>query len=412
LKYLRRYSAGPLYAHATGFYSLVYGSTGVEQARDSILAGTDDRLFVRRVIDLITGEQPKGGSVELTLDAQAQRAAYQGLGDRKGAVVAIEPSTGAILAMVSRPSYNPAALSSHDRDSIVQSWKSLNSHAGKPMFNRALNGLYPPGSTFKIVTSAAALSSGKFNTESELPGPAELDLPLTTATLPNYDGQACGPGNVTTLREALRISCNTAFGALGMKLGGQALRDQAERFGFNSDINVPNQAATSVFPQQVDKPQQAQSAIGQYNVAASPLQMAMVAAGVGNNGTVMEPYLVQEVQGPDLAPLDTADPEPLSEAVSPQVAAQLTDMMVTVVEEGTGPNAAIPGVTVAGKTGTAQHGSSSDPHAWFVSFAPAEDPKVAVAVIIEGGADTASEISGNELAAPIARDVMEAVLGW
>jgi len=413
LEYRRQYAEGPLYAPATGFYSLVYGATGIEAEANSILAGTDDALFVRRVVDTLTGTEPKGGSVLLTLHPAAQKAAYNGLRARgaRGAVVALDPSTGAILAMVSTPSYDPNVLSSHEPAKIRSAYARLNDRKARPLLNRALRETYPPGSTFKIVTAAAALESGRFTPSSTVDNGARLDLPLTDATLPNYDGQPCQPDGTATLTNALERSCNVAFGAIGMRLGDDALREQAESFGFNDAFEVPMRSVPSVFPQQLDEPSTAQSAIGQRDVRATPLQMAMVAAAVANRGVLMRPYLVQEVLAPDLSVLDSTAPRELGAAVSPQTAAALAQMMTSVVDNGTGTNAAISGIKVAGKTGTAQQGTNRKPHAWFVSFAPADtEPRVAVAVVLEEGGN-AAEVSGNELAAPIAKAVTQAVLG-
>jgi penicillin-binding protein A len=414
LRYLRRYPEGPLYAHSTGYYSFVYGATAVEQAQNAVLSGSDARLFVRRVGDLLTGREEQGGAVSLSLDPRAQRAAMEGLDGRAGAVVALDPSTGAILAMASSPTFDPNRLSSHDGAAIREYYDRLTAEEAEPLLNRALRATYPPGSTFKIVTTAAALSSGRYTPDSDVPGPAALDLPLTTADLPNSDRQQCTPGSdTTTLLNALRRSCNSTFGALGLDLGADALREQAEAFGFGQELEVPVPVSPSLFPPEPDEPQTAQSAIGQFDVRATPLQMAMVAAGVANGGVVMTPYLVAEVQAPDLSLLDRTEPEALSTAVEPDVAAALREMMVEVVAEGTGSNAQIDGVDVAGKTGTAQQGEDRPPHAWFASFAPAgpaETARVAVAVVIEG-AGSEAEISGNRLAAPIAREVMTAVLG-
>jgi len=409
LRFLRQYSQGPLYAPATGFYSTVYGATGIERAENAILSGTDDRLFVRRILDTLTGQAARGGSVALTLDPAAQQAAAEGLGDRPGAVVALEPDTGRILALASSPTYDPGVLAGADSQAVTQAFEALNADPSRPLLNRAFSEIYPPGSTFKLVTTAAALESGRFTPESEVFGGAELDLPQSTAVLPNSSGQACTGGETTTLLEALKRSCNTSFGQLGIELGADVLAAQAEKFGFGEGYEVPIGTAASRFPAEANAPQTAQSAIGQFDVAATPLQMAMVAAGIANRGIVMTPYLVDQVLGPDTVSLETADARELSRAVSPQTAATLTTMMVAVVEEGTGSNAAIDGVRVAGKTGTAQQGGDRPPHAWFVSFAPADDPQVAVAVIIESGGGEA-EISGNRLAAPVARAVMAAVL--
>ena len=412
LKYLRQYVNARVYAAVTGFYSHIYGAEGIERFENSILAGTDDRLFVRRIVNLLTREETKGGNVKLTLDAAAQEAAFKGLAGRRGAVVALEPTTGRILAMVSTPSYDPNALATHDGKAATKAWEDLRADEQAPMLNRAIHQLYPPGSTFKLVTAAAALASGRYTPTSAVPGPARLDLPLTTTDLPNYFDGTCTPGSQqTTITQALKKSCNTTFGAIGMDLGDTALRQQAEAFGFNSSLDIPMDVDRSVFPENLNAPQTAQSAIGQFDVKASCLQMAMVAAGIANQGIVMRPYLVDEVRGPDLDVLDRTDPEELYHALSPQVAADLARIMVQVVDDGTATNAQIPNVAVAGKTGTAQVGNGKNPHAWFVSFAPEFNSEVAVAVVLEnGGTDRTIEVGGNLLAAPIARAVMKAVL--
>jgi penicillin-binding protein A len=413
LKYLRTYEqGGKLYAPATGFYSVVYGASGIEQAENSVLAGTDNSLFVRRVIDLLTGEQPKGASVALTLNPAAQKAAYDGLRklNAKGAVVAIDPSTGAILALVSTPSYDPNDVSGHDSATARKNYERLGSLKSRPMLDRALRQTYPPGSTFKLVTAAAALESGKYSPDSKVDNASGLHLPQSTAVLPNENGGPCTSGTAT-LTIALENSCNVSFGKLGLDIGSDALRSQAEKFGFDDSFEVPMRSVASRFPEDPNAPQTALSAIGQFDVRATPLQMALVAAAIANRGVLMAPYLVQEVRAPDLSVVKRTKPESVRTAVSPQTAAELTAMMVKVVEQGTGTNGQIPGVKVAGKTGTAQQGGGRTPHAWFVSFAPADaDPKVAVAVIVEDGAKQA-EISGNGLAAPIAQAVMKAVLG-
>jgi peptidoglycan glycosyltransferase len=409
LDYLRTYSDGPLYAPATGYYSL-YGSTGIEKYENDVLTGTDDRLFVDRLTNLFTGQQPQGGNVVLTLDADAQRAAYRGLDGQAGAVVALDPVTGAILALVSVPSFNPNDLASHDPAQVTENYDRLRKDPGDPLLNRATQQLYPPGSLFKVVVAAAALESGNYGPDRPLiPAPAVLDLPETSAVIRNYDDAPCFGGRAT-LAQALAISCNTAFARVGMNLGDDALRKQAEAFGFNEPLEIPLPVVPSVYPLGLDAPQTAQSAIGQYDVRASVMQMAMVGAGVANGGVVMKPYLVAEEQAPDLSSLSVTEPQELSRAVSPSVASQLTDMMVGVVTGGTGTNAAIPGVTVAGKTGTAEDGSRRPPHVWFMSFAPAEDPQVVVAVLVQNGGRLGNDATGGAVAAPIARAVMEAVL--
>ncbi|MFL6182787.1 MAG: peptidoglycan D,D-transpeptidase FtsI family protein [Actinomycetes bacterium] len=407
LRYMREYSDGEVYAPATGYYS-VYGATGIEKAENELLTGNDDRLFVDRLTTLFSGQQPQGGNVILTLNPDAQRAAYEGLAGQEGAVAAIDPQTGAILALASSPSFDPNLLASHDPTVVTKNYDRLRKDPQDPLLNRSIQQIYPPGSLFKVVVTAAALTSGDYQPDTEIPGPELFDLPDSSDTIGNYfDGQ-CLDGTVT-LTEALAISCNTAFAKIGLDLGGDAIRAQAERFGFNEPLSIPLGVAPSVYPNDLDAPQTALSAIGQYDVRATALQMAMVGAGVANDGVVMKPFLVAEEQAPDLSALSLTEPEPLSRAVSSEVATELRDMMVNVVTSGTGQTAAIPGVSVGGKTGTAQDGGRP-PHVWFMSFAPAEDPQVAVAVIVENGGDLGDEATGSAVAAPIAKSVMEAVL--
>jgi penicillin-binding protein A len=410
LKYQRTYPDGSLYVSATGFYSLIYGRTGVERIQNSVLSGTDPRFSLQQISDLIAGRTTKGGSVVLTLNAKAQLAAANGMKGKVGAVVAIQPSTGAILALVQSPTFDPTPLASNNAAVEQAAWAKLIADPREPLLNRPLAEVYPPGSTFKLVTLTAALSSGQFNTSSLIPSPARITLPGSTATLPNDNGRQCGNGHVTLL-VALEVSCNTAFANVGIALGGDVLLAQAEKFGFNSSFEVPMTAATSRFPANLVKAQAAQSAIGQFDVRSTVLQMAMVAAAIANHGIVNNPYLVQSVLGPDLAPLEpSAQVRPFGQAMTPQVAQEVTEMMVGVVEHGTGTSAQIPGVRVAGKTGTAQTGPGRPPDAWFVAFGPADSADVAVAVIVEGAAND-GEISGGRLAAPVAKAVMLAILG-
>ncbi|KWW97876.1 cell division protein FtsI [Carbonactinospora thermoautotrophica] len=410
--YQRVYPQGPKYAPITGYYAITGSARGIENVENSILNGTDDSLFASRIVDLFSGKPARGGSVLLTIDPKAQDAAWKALRGKEGAIVALDPQTGAVLAMASSPSYDPNDLASHNPGDVQKAYNKLIKDPDKPMLNRALQETYPPGSTFKVVTAAAALASGKFSTGSRLYAAPTLDLPKTNKSLPNEYHRACPDGGGdgrTGFEKALEVSCNTAFGSVGLELGEGVLRQYAERFGFNSDPKLLG-SAESVFPRDLDEPFLAYSAIGQYDVRATPLQMAMVAAGIANGGKVMKPYLVQEVRGPDLSTLSRTKPKVLSEAVPPEVAATVAGWMVNVVENGTGRKARIPGVQVAGKTGTAQQGKNDLPLAWFISFAPAQNPKVAVAVVIENGSSDRSEIGGGSLAAPLAKQVMEAVL--
>lgn len=413
-KFQRTYSNGTLYAPLTGFYSLVYGTAGVERAYNALLAGTSDKLFYRQFIDVITGTPAKGANVELTINPKAQQVAARALGNQRGAVVALDPKTGAILAMVTSPSYDPNLLAGHNAATVQRNWQALLDRNDQPLINRAIGGdLYPPGSTFKLVTAAAALSSGKYNPNSVLPGPRTLKIPGTSNYyLPNYGGEVCGPNNETSLIHALAISCNTAFASLGMDLGADALRQQADKFGFGQAFTVPMQVTPSVFPSgTLNAAQTAQSAIGQFDVRVTPLQVAMISAAIANGGKEMKPYAVQDVRDKNLAVIESTDPSLLSSTMSPDVARTLTTMMEQVVTSGTGVLAQIPGVQVAGKTGTAEHGNGNKADVWFTGFAPANDPKVAVAVVVENGGNIQQEATGGSVAAPIARQVMEAVMG-
>jgi peptidoglycan glycosyltransferase len=414
-KYQRRYPQPFKYAHLTGFFSYIYGASGVESNQNQILSGSDPRLFVNRLVDTVSNTQPEGGSVSLTIDPAAQTAAYDGIQalgrDTQAAVVALEPSTGRVLAMTSNPTYDPNLLASHDLDGVESTWDRLVGAPRKPMVNRAVQEIYPPGSTFKLVTAAAALESGGYDADTQVQGTATLDLPQTDRTLPNSNGSDCG-GATVTLTQALMVSCNVAFGAIGLELGDGPLREVAERFGFGQRfLTGLGGQAVSVFPAAPDPPQTALSAIGQFEVSASPLQMALVTATIANNGQGMVPYLVDEVRAPDLSVLDKTSPDEMPErAISSSSARTLTQMMVEVVDRGTGSTAQIPDIKVAGKTGTAQSAAERSPYAWFVSFAPADDPEVAVAVLVQDAGVARDAISGSGLAAPIAKSVMEAVI--
>lgn len=410
-RYQRTYADGDLYSAVTGFYSIANGRSQLESAENDALTGRGDQLFFSRLRDLLTGRSPEGAAVETTILPAAQQAARSALGDQQGAVVALDPTTGAILALVSTPGFDPNALSVHDSSQASDAYQQLAAAEGNPLRSNATQERYPPGSTFKLVTAAAALASGRFAPDTPVASPRELTLPGTSATIQNFGGSSCG-GDTIPLADALRVSCNTAFAQLGMDLGDDAIREQAEAFGFGDEgLTVPLQVVGSVFPADLGAPETAQSAIGQRDVQATPLQMAMVAAGIANGGSVMRPYLVQTVRAADLSVVDEAEPQEYSRAMTSTNAAALRDMMVNVVEHGTGTAARISGVSVAGKTGTAQTSEGAAPHAWFTAFAPADAPRVAVAVIVEHGGSLGNEATGGAVAAPIARAVIEAVLG-
>ncbi len=410
LKFLRRYPGKATYAPVTGFYSLIYGATGMEQAADGFLSGSDNRLFTSRLSALLTGRDPVGGNVVLTLNRKAQQAAVTGLGVRHGAVVALDPATGAILAMASTPSYDPNLVSSHDPSLIRAQYNKLANQEDDPLVNRAINERYPPGSAFKVVVAAAALANGR-TPDTLLDCPTVYTPPGTSRGLRNFGGESCGAAKVT-MQTALTKSYNTAFAKLGVDLGEPAVRQAATDFGIGTGqpLETPLRVSPSSIGDVPDTPALAQSSIGQRDVALTPLQGAEIAAAVSNDGVLMTPYLVSELQAPDLSVLDRTKPEQLSTAVSPQIAGQLTQMMRSVVENGTGRSARIPGVEVAGKTGTAENAPDAPPHAWFIGFAKNSGKQVAVSVIIENGGNSGSETTGGEAAAPIAKNVMQAVL--
>lgn len=412
-QFQRTYPEPFKFAHVTGYFSY-FNQTAVERSQNAVLSGDDSRLFVTRLVDLLTNAEPTGGSVELTLNAAAQDAAYEGLSalgeGTQGAVVALEPSTGRTLAMVSSPTFDPNRLASHDLDEVNRAYADLDGQESEPLLNRAIQTTLPPGSTFKLVTAAAAIEEGGLDADSEVAGGSAFQLPESETTVGNYDGGNCG-GERITLAQALAISCNVTFLTLANDLGAEVMREQAEAFGFNQTYleDLPLQAR-SRYPDDLDRPQTALTGIGQSEVASTPLQMAMVVAGIANGGSVMRPYLVERVRSPDLDVIDQAQPDELSQAVSSNTADEITDMMVQTVAAGTATSAAIPGIDVAGKTGTAQSSGDRPPYAWFVSFAPADDPEVAVAVVVESSETSPDEISGGRLGGPIAKAVMEAVV--
>ena len=413
-KYQRVYPLGPEYAPATG-YDALYTSSGVEAAQNSYLAGNSSKLAVRNVIDMITNKPRKGATVQLTLDSNAQNAAWnalQGLG-KSGAVVALNPQTGAILALASYPSYDPNQLAVLDGTQLNNNDAKLQQDPAQPLLNRATDATYPPGSTFKIVTGSAAFSQGNDNPNTIVSAPVSLQLPQSTARLINNDGEVCGTlgGDKATIITAFTESCNTAFANIGMQLGSATLKSMAEKYGMNDpNLKIPSPVAQSNFPLEPDQATTALSAIGQKDDTVTPLQEAMFSAAIANNGTLMKPYLVQQIQAADLSIVDSASPTVLSQPVSPNVAAQIKQMMVSVVNSPDGTAAAfknaIPGVQIAGKTGTAQNGinNSGLNDAVFTCFASNGNRSMAVGVIIQGGG------YGAAAAAPIAVDVLKAYL--
>ena len=404
--YQRVYAAGPMYSTVTGYFTVQPSSGGLEGDLTGYLSGNSDAQFLDRINAILTGRDPQGASVELTIDPVVQQAAWDALGDTTGAIVAIDPATGAILALVSKPTYDPNTLAVHDPDAVQSTYEALLADGSEPLIDRGIAGdLNPPGSTFKLVVAAAALQSGQFTADSTFPNPTSIDLPGTSTAIGNSADSNCGGGDTATIATALRLSCNIPFAQLAGALGDDAIREQAEAFGFGSSFDIPMPSTASVYPETQDDAETWLSGFGQGNVRASPLQMAMVSAAIANRGTLMTPNLVESIVAPDLSVLQSFQAESYSQPLSPENAAVMTQMMVDAVANGVANNARISGVAVAGKTGTAENGDGEPYSVWFTGFAPADNPRVAIAVVLED-----SPCCGNSLAAPIARKVMEAVL--
>jgi penicillin-binding protein A len=415
--YQRYYPAGNIYAPVTG-YDTIYGKSGIELAENSLLAGTDQRLTVHNFTALLTGKQKQGAAVDLTISPAAQKAAYKALssdGGHAAALVAIQPSTGAILALASYPTFDPNALTTFDGVKFNKIDKQLLRDPRQPLLNRAIQETYPPGSSFKIVTGSAAFSTGLVaNPSTPVPAPTVLTLPNGNHLI-NDGGEVCGDGHPPII-QAFWQSCNTAFGALGIRIGGQRLRAYSSEFGMNRPLSIPLAVVPSVLPRQTDPSLTAFSAIGQFNDAVTPLQEAMFSAAVANHGTLMYPYLVQQVVGPGLSVIERAQPGTLNQAVTPTVASYMQSMMYQVTHNpgGTAYATAGPqatgGITIDGKTGTAQNGISNGnlDDAVFTCFVPGSNGSpspIAVGVIVQGGG------FGADAAAPIAVQVIKAYLG-
>ncbi|MEE1754860.1 peptidoglycan D,D-transpeptidase FtsI family protein [Streptomyces sp. SP18CS02] len=409
LRYKRTYTDGELYSAVTGYSSQAYGATQLEGIYSKVLDGTDDRL--KDPIGALTRQASDPGDVLTTIDPAVQKAGFEALGDKKGAAVAIDPRTGKILGMVSTPGYDPSAIAG---TSDGDAWRKLTGDPDKPMVNRALRQPVAPGSTFKLVVAAAALEEKLYGSVDEATdSPDPYTLPGTRTVLRNENSSA--PCENATIRTALQYSCNNVFAKMADDLGQDRLRATAEKFGFNDDeLDVPVRAYASVYPSGMDKAQTALTGIGQFDVTATPLQMAMVSAALSNDGVMEAPHMVSEVVDADGDALESYGDEGSRRIVSSSTAEQLRDAMVTVVEEGTGSNAAIDGAEVGGKTGTAQRGvdNSESPYAWFTSYAKdsGTGKEVAVAVLVEDSDATRAEVSGNGLAAPVARKMMAAAL--
>jgi peptidoglycan glycosyltransferase len=405
--FTRSYPEGTLYAHAVGYTTLLFGSAGLEREYAGNLSSDSD-LTISGVIDALLGREQGAEGIRLTLSHPVQQTARLAMAGQPGAVVAIEPSTGEVLALYSSPSFDPSVLLG---ESPVAG-DGLAADPGAPLRNRTIDQILAPGSAFKVITAAAALEGGFANPDTLYDDPLQLELPGSTAVIRNADRSTCGDGTQVDLATAFRRSCNTVFGQIGIDTGAELIGQTAEAFGFNTELPFDLPVLASSFPTEAlrgDPAATAQSAIGQRDVQATPLQMALVAAVVANDGVLVRPYLVSERFDRDLNILAQSDPLELRRSISPGTAAALADMMTDVVEAGTGRAARIPGAVVGGKTGTAEVPGSA-PHAWFIGFASVEGRSIAVAVVVENGGDAGDAATGGAVAAPIAKAVMEAWL--
>ena len=407
-EFLRTYPYPELYAPVVGYYTLNQGTAGIESALNPALTGRANSQVFDQIVALVTGTTPQGASVALTLDPVLQQVAWDALGDQRGSVVALDPATGRVLAMVSKPSFDPNLLASHSTAQVLEAYTALTNDPDKPFANRAIAGdLYFPGSVFKTVVTAAALESGRFSASSEFENPAELALPLSTSTIKNSGGRLCGGGETVTLETAYRLSCNIPYAELALEVGEGAIGAMSDSLGFGATLEIPLQVTPSSYPRGMDQAQLMLSSFGQFDVRVTPLQVAMVDAAIANEGTLMRPTLVEQIIAPDLRVLQEFEPAVYSRPLSLTTAREMTRLMVGNVSQGVASNGAILGIEVAGKTGTAETGIGDGRSFWFSGFAPADQPRIVVAVVVEG---ERADGTGNSVAAPIARTVMEAGL--
>ncbi|HEV7948919.1 MAG TPA: penicillin-binding transpeptidase domain-containing protein [Glaciihabitans sp.] len=413
-EYQRVYNNALLYANITGYFTLNQANPGIEGALNDYLSGTANEQFFDNLTSIVTGQNPKGAAVELTIDPVVQQAAWDALGDQRGSVVAIKPDTGEIIAMVSKPSFDPNLLSTHDSAAFYDAYNALSEDPTTPLINRAIAGdLYHPGSVFKVLMTSAAIDSGSYTADSAFPNPASLTLPQSSSVISNSSGGTCGSGDEATIATAFRLSCNIPFAELGQALGADVIDDYTSRFGYGDELSIPLRVTPSVFPMDEVSESEAQlmlASFGQASTRVTPLQIAMVSAAVANGGVLMQPNLVESITAPDLTESESFQPEVYNTPISTDTATEMTRLMVSNVSQGAASNARINGVDVAGKTGTAENGVDDPYTLWFTGFAPANDPEVAVAVVVENGGGQGQSSFGNAVAAPIAKEVLEAVL--
>jgi len=409
-RYLRVYE-DKIYAAVTGYYSVFRGATGIEAAANSYLSGQSSSQFFEQVNAVLSGNPVTGAAVELTLDPKLQQAAWDALGSYKGALIAIDPVTGNILAMVSKPGFDANLIAGHSSATVSENYVELEADPANPLINKTISGdLYHPGSVFKLVVAAAALESGEYTEQTTFENPESIRLPNSTAEVFNSSRKTCGSGDDVTLSYAMRFSCNVPFVELGLALGQDRLRAQAELFGFGKEIRVPMLATPSIFPEEMDDAQLGLSSFGQYEVRVSPLQMALISASISNGGLMMQPNLIASIISSNLSVILAPKPEVLAQPITAATAEALKKMMIESVAKGVASNASVAGYEIAGKTGTAENGVDERVTLWFTGFAPATNPRVAIALVIEDGGGRDSGASGNATAAPVARAFFQAVL--
>ena len=402
--YLRDYPHPELYAPVVGYYTLTQGNAGIESELNPFLTGQSNEQFLDQLNSLVTGTTPSGATVVLSLDHELQRVAFDALAGRSGSVVAIEPSTGRILAMVSTPSFDPNLLASHATADVLETYRALEADDNQPLANKAIAGdQYFPGSVFKVLVTAAALESQSFVSGSRFDNPPELELPLSTNIVTNSGGRLCGLEEEVSLEDALIQSCNIPFAELGLALGEGTIGSMADDFGFEATLEIPMPVTPSRYPRGMDQAQLMLSSFGQYDVRVTPLQVAMMSAAIANEGELMTPQIVDTVLADDLEVLRETEPSVYSTPLSGRTARELERMLIRSVDDGVAGAAALPGVDVAGKTGTAETGIGNGRSFWFTGFTPADQGDIAVAVVVEG---EAADGTGNSVAGPIARAVL------
>jgi peptidoglycan glycosyltransferase len=411
LKFQRVYPQGDLFSDISGYQSFVVGNTGVESSYNSVLTGRDRQFDFSQIV---SGKE-NTGNVILGQSLTAQQTARDALGGQKGSVVALDIKTGDVLAMYSNPSFDPNPLAGHDTAKVNVAYFLLNADPAKPALPRAYRERYPPGSTFKVVTAAGAIDTGVAPPDRTYPFSSGFPLPGTTTSIGNFGGSACGGGSLT---DSFITSCNATFARLGYEMGDNFV-PVMNACGVGSEVapiapplDLDPGAVGSIGPATgAEKPRFALAGIGQGDVFATPLEMALVAAGVANGGVIMQPHVAKEITNADGKVIQTIDPQPWKTCMTKPTADAVTAMMVENVEHGTATGAQIGNVAVAAKTGTAQTGVEGQaPHAWFIAFAPADNPRFAVSVLIENGGNYGNDATGGVVAAPIARQMLETLL--